>query len=73
MTDMTVPARATLPAGRAVTPTEAYAALGITRMTARRWRNGHGLPGAARRGDMIDTQALAAWLAAKGCRVEWST
>ena len=50
---------------------EVYAALGISRVTARRWRDRHGLPGAASRAHGIDPQALAAWLAARGCRVEW--
>lgn len=65
-----VPMRVLLPAGRLLRPMQAYTALGITRMTAKRWR-AHGMPGAERRGGSIDVQQLAAWLTARGCRVEW--
>lgn len=69
---ITVPTHVLLPAGRSLRPMQAYRALGIGRATARRWRDRHGLPGAARRGGSIDTQALAAWLVARGTKIQWT-
>ncbi len=69
---ITVPQCVMLPAGRPVRPMEAYRALGIGRATARRWRDRHGLPGAERRGGSIDVQALAAWLVARGTKIQWT-
>lgn len=67
---ISVPSHVMLPAGRPLKPMEAYRAMGVSRMTAKRWR-AHGMPGAERRGGSIDVQQLAAWLTARGCRVEW--
>lgn len=68
---ITVPKSVQLPAGATLKPMQAYRALGISRVTAKRWRASWAFPGATRRGGGIDTQHLAMWLTANGCRVEW--
>ena len=52
-----------LPAG------EAHRALECSRQRAHQWRTRHGFPRTV--GGMIDTGALAAWLAARNVRIEW--
>jgi hypothetical protein len=57
-------AAAKVPAG------DAYACIGISRQRARYYRIKHSFPQSDAKG-MIDTSAIAAWLAAKGTRTVW--
>lgn len=62
-------ALAELVAGESLKPMQACRALGISRSTARRWRDRYGLPGAERKGGSIDAEALAVWLTARGTKI----
>ncbi len=65
---ISLPSHVYLRAAPALPCREAYKAFGATRQRVHQWRrNGHGFP--ASEGGKIDAQALAVWLASRGCRV----
>lgn len=66
-----LPKQVTLATKPTISPGVVYAALGISRQCAGLWRARYGLPNADARTGYIDTSALAAWLAERGCRVRW--
>ena len=67
---LTLPARCCLRAAPALPVADVLHALGVTRQRIHVWRKRHGFPGGSAWGE-IDTQALAIWLADRGCQITW--
>ena len=65
-----LPATVFLRTSPRLAPGEVFDALGVSRGVVYQWRSrGHGFPLTV--DGTIDAAAVAAWLAVRGCRVEW--
>lgn len=65
-----LPARVTLPTVPMAPCGAVYRALGVSKQRVVRWRRSHGFP--VSEGRALDVQQVAAWLAERGVRVNWS-